>query len=183
MRTLLILTLPLAICCSNRECDLPIEGSYDVVGVRVIPEACTAPTDMVLTVRKMQGSHTVGDDWVDYSAIFTQPNLNATKFCGRKICEGNGVRWPWSFLEEDDCPISELQLNVCAVDKEQYTGKTAPRDHVWELSSNTAYNGAMEGSIYDTGWRVDDPYAELAIPRAATDAAILRPRTEWQFYL
>ena len=183
MKTLLTLPLLLGISCSNRQWDLPVEGTFEVAVVRVAPETCTAPTDLVLTAREMKGRHTVGDDGADYSATFTQPNRRATRFCGRKVCEGKGVRWPWSFLEEDDCPISELQLNVCAIDKDGYVGTTAPRGHVWELSSNTAYKGAMEGTIYDTGWRVDDPYAALASPRAATDAAILCPRSQWQFYL
>lgn len=160
MRLFLLLPamfIGMAACGRNGEWDLPVEGVFDVVVVRMEPNACPAPVNLILTVREMKGTQTVGDEWADYMATFTQAGKTPVRFCGTKICEGKGLHLPWSSLKEDDCPISELSLDACEADEAMFPDTVLPRGQVWDLSSNSAYRGAMEGKMYSFRWFWDAP--------------------------
>lgn len=163
-------------CGRNREWDLPVEGTFDVMVVRVEPTTCPVPEGITLTVREMKGTQTVGDEWADYMATFTQAGKTAVRFCGTKTCEDHGGVWfPWRFLEEDDCVASRLDLDICNADKGAIVETNHPLGfgYIWEWTAKTANRGTMEGRMKAFGWYWD-PVTQSTCSRSDVEFYLTR---------
>ena len=159
--------------CANREWDLPVPGFFEVVTNEKTSTACPGPEGLRVTIRNLKGSQTTDDDFEDYSVTFTHPATTPLRMCAWKSCEGKGLLLPWSFLEEDDCPISELRLMECGADQgpppngeEAWPGPPRPHGVIWDMHSNTAQANMLEGTLYGFTFTAKDP------ARPITDAAM-----------